>query len=275
MSDRISLTDAAEELGVHYMTAYRYVRTGRLPAVKDGGQWWVASDDIKNFSTSDVERSPRRDVLPQLVERRLLAGDENGSLQLLLDAMAAGASADEVYIDLLGPALAQIGHKWSIGEVSIAEEHLATATALRVISRLGPRVATRGRTRGTILLAGVSNDYHTLPTAMLRDLLRSRRFEVHDLGAHTPAESVVDRAKMLPDLLAIGLAATNGDNHEVIAETLATIDAAALGVPVVIGGPGIGSPELARSLGRCRPTTSTLEALDAFEQIHESAARAS
>ena len=32
----ISLHDVAEELGVHYMTVYRYVRQGLLPATKRG-----------------------------------------------------------------------------------------------------------------------------------------------------------------------------------------------------------------------------------------------
>ena len=31
----LSLQEAADRLGVHYMTAYRYVRTGRLRAVQD------------------------------------------------------------------------------------------------------------------------------------------------------------------------------------------------------------------------------------------------
>ena len=30
----ISLQEAADQLGVHYMTVYRYVRHGRLPARK-------------------------------------------------------------------------------------------------------------------------------------------------------------------------------------------------------------------------------------------------
>ena len=32
-----TLPEVAEKLGVHYMTAYRYVRTGRLPARTRGG----------------------------------------------------------------------------------------------------------------------------------------------------------------------------------------------------------------------------------------------
>ena len=32
----LTLPEVAEKLGVHYMTAYRYVRTGRLPAKRSG-----------------------------------------------------------------------------------------------------------------------------------------------------------------------------------------------------------------------------------------------
>ena len=41
LAEPISLQEAASRLGVHYMTAYRYVRTGRLPARRDGAQWFV------------------------------------------------------------------------------------------------------------------------------------------------------------------------------------------------------------------------------------------
>ena len=34
--ETLGLRECAERLGVHYMTAYRYVRTGMLPATKVG-----------------------------------------------------------------------------------------------------------------------------------------------------------------------------------------------------------------------------------------------
>ena len=43
----LGLQEAADRLGVHYMTAYRYVRTGRLPATRIGSQWWVDPGDLK------------------------------------------------------------------------------------------------------------------------------------------------------------------------------------------------------------------------------------
>ncbi len=40
----MSLHDVSDRLGVHDVTAYRYVCTGRLPAVKREGVWLVAQN---------------------------------------------------------------------------------------------------------------------------------------------------------------------------------------------------------------------------------------
>ncbi len=44
--DELTLHQAADRLGVHYMTAYRYVRTGKLPARRAGSQWVVDAADL-------------------------------------------------------------------------------------------------------------------------------------------------------------------------------------------------------------------------------------
>ena len=42
----LNLKQVARALDVHYMTAYRYVRQGRLPAVRSGNVWLVDPDDV-------------------------------------------------------------------------------------------------------------------------------------------------------------------------------------------------------------------------------------
>lgn len=269
MADQITLIDAAERLGVHYMTAYRYVRTGRLAAHKEAGQWQVTADDLEAFLSGPPASTARREALPQLVEERLLAGDENGTVQLVEGALASGADPEEVYLDLISPAMIGVGQRWRDGKISIADEHVASSTALRVISRLGHRVSSRGRTRGVILLATISHDYHYLPTAMLRDLLRFRGFDVQDLGANTPAESILDRARQFPDLLAIGISATNPGQDATMASTLELLSD--VDVPIVVGGSAFTDAEHIRSLGSCVPSTSAREALSIFESIHADA----
>lgn len=269
MTEQITLINAAERLGVHYMTAYRYVRTGRLAAHKVSGQWQVTEVDLEAFMTHPPAVTSRREAVPQLIEERLIAGDENGTYQLAESAMASGADAEEVYLDLIAPAMIGVGRRWQDGKISIADEHVASSTALRVISRLGHRVSSRGRMRGTILLATIAEDHHYLPTAIMRDLLRFRGFDVQDLGANTPAQSILDRARQFPDLLAIGISATNPGHDNTVAETLEVLEA--VGVPIVVGGSAFADAEHIRSLGSCVPSTSAREALTIFDSIHASA----
>lgn len=266
MSGECTLTEAAERLGVHYMTAYRYVRTGRLAAEKRGGQWIVDIADVEGFGQPGEQDRTRARVLPSQLEARLLAGDENGAIQLIEGAMGSGAGAEEIYLDLLAPALARIGERWAAGDITIADEHIATATSMRVIGRIGPRLAKRGRTRGVVLVAGVAGDHHTLPSALLRDLLRSHGFDAQDLGANSPADSIVDRALSISDLIAVGLAATHTDNEENIRDTVASL-ATALDVPIVLGGAAIRDEDHGHSLGECIPSSSARHALELFDDI--------
>ena len=53
MSATLGLQDGAERLGVHYMTAYRYVRLGLLPAEKIGGTWTVTEGDLVAFRAGE------------------------------------------------------------------------------------------------------------------------------------------------------------------------------------------------------------------------------
>lgn len=270
MTQTVSLNEASEHLGVHYMTAYRYVRTGRLAAQKIGGQWFVNVEDLSKLQTGRITTSSRQDMLPARIEERLLAADENGVYQILEDALAGGADAEEVYLDLLGPALQSIGERWHNGEIEISDEHVASACALRVVARLGSRISSRrGRTRGTIVLATVADDYHFLPTAMLRDLLRSRGFDVIDLGANTPPESISSRCRSIDDLVGVGLAATTPGAEDAVAASIAAIHSLNPTTSVVVGGSAFADPDKIAGLGNCIPSSSARDALEIFDRLHE------
>jgi MerR family transcriptional regulator, light-induced transcriptional regulator len=45
----LTLHEAADRLKVHYMTAYRWVRRGDLPAFKAGGRLRVRAGDLTRF----------------------------------------------------------------------------------------------------------------------------------------------------------------------------------------------------------------------------------
>ena len=56
----LSLQEAADALGVHYMTAYRYVRLGLLSATKEGASWKVPASEVDRLRTERLPAEPGR-----------------------------------------------------------------------------------------------------------------------------------------------------------------------------------------------------------------------
>jgi excisionase family DNA binding protein len=242
----IGLPEAAERLGVHYMTAYRHIRTGRLPAVRHNGQWLIDPADL-DPKPPRRRRSPDGSPTPARLAQRLVAGDEAGSWALIEDAMAGGAEAPTVHVELLTPALQLIGDEWAAGRWSVADEHRATTVVLRLLGRLGPQFTRPGRTRGTVIVGAAPGDQHALPGGMLADLVRSAGFAAVDLGANTPAESFARAVESAdrPVALLIGMTTPGLDDDL----THAVAVARATGVPVLVGGAAIEGADHARAVG--------------------------
>jgi excisionase family DNA binding protein len=251
----LTLHQAAEALGVHYMTAYRYVRLGVLPARKVGGTWRVSSADLGLVSepnpaaTSEGVTPRRRAPWSARLEARLVAGDARGAWTVIESAMAAGAGIDEVYLDVLSPAMRRIGARWADGELDIAVEHRATGIAFRLIGRLGPRLARRGRTRGVVVVGAPPGERHSLPIAMLADLVRADGWEVSDIGADLPVESFVQAAAGTADLVAVGVSVTSSEHLAAAAELLRALRAELPDTLLVAGGAAVRDTAHARELG--------------------------
>jgi excisionase family DNA binding protein len=249
----MTLAQAAEALGVHYMTVYRYVRTGRLPATRVGGAWQVDPADLKlvRRPAPGGRRRPPTGPAPSgpRLQARLVAGDEAGAWSMLEEALASDMTPDALLLDLMGPTLRSIGNRWQQGELSVADEHRASVVATRLISRLGARFARRGVKRGTVILAAAPGELHALPVAIAANLLRWQGFSVVELGADTPAEALAEAVAGESDPVAAGLACTTTDASRSVRRAIALMHSASPGVPILLGGAAIVDEDHARKLG--------------------------
>jgi len=255
----LTLEEAAERLGVHYMTAYRYVRQGKLAATRVKGVWQVSPQAIDEFRQRLNERKERPrtgedsrrtgDYVNEL-HACLVNADAGGAWGVLQRAIDAGGEIGNVYLEILAPAMARIGDEWSRGEIDIAIEHQATAIATRLVGQMSPRFVRRGRRRGEVLIGGPSGERHALALAMLGDLLRLEGYDVFDLGADTPANSFVHAASKINNLTAVGVSVTTTESVEGAIDVVRTLRRA-IGdeVPVVLGGSAISGPDHAREIG--------------------------
>jgi excisionase family DNA binding protein len=247
---RITLQEAAARLDVHYMTAYRYVRTGRLPARQEGMRWTVAVSDLE--ALQHASRRPRgaaRAANQTQLINRLVAGDEPGAWAVINAALTSGMLARDIHVDLLAGSLRTIGEQWACGDLTVADEHRAFTVAARIIGRLGPLFAQRGRKRGTILVGTAAADPHALPSAILADVLRGVRFEVIDLGANTPPESFAQSARRLDRLVAVLVGATTKRHAKAMATAVAAIRAVRPDTPILVGGAAVTGETAASHVG--------------------------
>jgi len=247
----MTLQEAADHLGTHYMTVYRYVRLGRLPASKVGGTWEVDAADVAALQEGSHENTkPRRSAdWPQRLETRLVAGDEAGSWGVIEAALSSGAEPGEIYMDLLAPALISLGTRWHTGDISVAQEHLATAVAMRLIGRMGPRFARKGRTKGTVVVTTPPGERHAIPSLMVSDLLRGAGFEALDLGADVPAETLGQIVGDFDGLVAVCISTTRINADEQVRRSIAATRQAAPDVPIFVGGTSIADADHANRLG--------------------------
>lgn len=163
------------------------------------------------------------------------AYDERRIQALLSQALLIGA-ATQVYDEVIGPAMREVGDRWHAGKLSVAQEHLATShfgTAARALLRLTQPTAPNFR----VLLACCAGERHSLPLYGAALRFASWGFYAIVLGADTPAETLTGAlAGTQANLVGLSLTAQLSASQ---AGPLLTGYAAACGaVPWLLGGAG-------------------------------------
>lgn len=238
----MDLQTAAERLGVHYQTAYRWVRDGSLAALKVGNTYEITEQELARFvdARSRPAAPPARTVVRswaaqvQRLYLTLSIGDELGARQVIDRLADGGVAAIDICENLIAPTLRKIGDDWAAGAITVAEEHRASAIAERLLARIATH--PRGRPRGVAIVATPPTEQHGLPAAMAAVVLRADRWKVHHLDVQVPLEDLV--------------AMTRSSGADFVVLSLTWPDGLALGerfveavrdevpVPVLVGRPG-------------------------------------
>jgi len=271
----LTLSEAATELGVHYMTVYRYVRTGRLKAQRVGGMWRIDAEEVRAPTLAALPPAVRsgegagQERIAATVSRlssRLVAGDEAGAWELVLSSLASATTPAELLLDVVSPSLHAIGEAWASGELSVADEHRASIVVGRLVGRLAPRFNPRGVKHGTVVVAAPAGERHELPVAIGATLLRWAGCDVVEIGADVPAGALAravagELATHRSGPFCLALACTTRSSVPAGAEAVREVRAAAPGVMVLFGGSGLQGSDEALDMGADGFTGTRADAL--------------
>jgi methanogenic corrinoid protein MtbC1 len=195
----------------------------------------------------------------------LLAGEPEAAERAVREAMDGGLPPAQIDVEVIAPALFMVGEKWALGEISIADEHLASEIALRVLAlQREARRIHRRRSRRRVLLLAPEGERHTIGLNMACDLLLAAGYETRLLGADVPLTDIaVAASRHAADIVA--MTATMPNSVERVDAALDYLRAVHPDISVLLGGRAI-SFELgaAWSATVCPDVSSVVESADAL-----------
>lgn len=195
----------------------------------------------------------------------LLSGDEVAAEIAIREAMDAKLSTAQIDDEIITPALWFVGELWERGEISVADEHLATEICIRVLAlqREAQRVLeARGRHR--VMLAAPAGELHVVALRMTDNLLRDAGYDVVMLGADVPTEALVAAAsRHEPDVICLSTTMRAGEDD--VWRSINGVQQRWPAAGFVVGGRGLPSGVRARpGLDVCRRVSEVVEAVDAM-----------
>jgi methanogenic corrinoid protein MtbC1 len=162
----------------------------------------------------------------------LLSGSARGAEDAVRAALDRGLPPGAVHVEVIAPAMRTIGELWARDEITVADEHLATAItyrALNVISGEPPEP-----TRQRIMLAALEGERHVVGLQMVADALTAAGFEVMALGADVPLDALLAAiARYAPAVLGLSVTMPAGPRLDDAFERIRAVDPA---LAILVGG---------------------------------------
>jgi methanogenic corrinoid protein MtbC1 len=165
----------------------------------------------------------------------LLACDERGVEEAFREASDRGADLAILARDLIEPALDEVGRMWHAGELSVAEEHLATALVYRSFTRRSAPLPAPPLGAPRFLLSCLAGEFHELGVRIVAEVARKAGWQAEVLGANTPRECAI-RFIALHRPEAVGLSLALAAHLAECGRTVEEIRKASPGTRILVGG---------------------------------------
>lgn len=206
---------------------HRYVTAG-IEAVK------------ASRSMEDQLAAPRQTSLVHQYLDAVLSRNRRAALAVAMEALEAGKTVPEIYLEVLTPALYEIGRLWAESEISVGQEHVATAMTQYVVAQLYGRLDVPEPSRGRAVVTGVEGELHQIGGHMVADLLEADGWDVRFLGSHLPNREILDAVEAHEARL-LAVSATILANVPTVCDLVQETRERFAGVATLIGGRAFGS----------------------------------
>lgn len=189
---------------------------------------------------------------PEALVTELLAAclqfDERRAEKILSDAFAFH-TLERVCVEVLTPALHELGRRWAEGRCTVAAEHF-TSSLIQAQLYAMLRTLPAPPNRPLFFVACAPGELHGLAPLMFTVLMRRSGWRALYFGPNLPLE---DLSVVVPDLKpdVLVLSVTIAEHLEVLQDQLTLLGQTGQAPPVVLGGAALSGREPTASQLRC------------------------
>jgi len=168
----------------------------------------------------------------------LVRGDVRGAREILSGMVAKGAPPDRLIVEVMLPAMAEIGRRWELNEMEVFQEHLATEAIQGFLAGL-PLVTTGTAPKEgpNVLVSCVPGEEHALIPLALAAYLECKGWSVKNLGRSLPSGQIV-RAVTAFAPVALFLTFTTVSRLDEALEVIEQCRVASARCRIILGGRG-------------------------------------
>lgn len=186
----------------------RAVAPERLSALKE------MLDRASRATVEECEKSAMAEEKPPRkyeaeIQRYLdciLKADTKNAVFLIPEYVKNGIPLPDVYVDIVGECMREVGELWHRHTIQVDKEHYCTSTTQMALAQLYPFIFSQKRRPKKILVACVGSELHELAARMVADLFEYNGWDSIYLGAAVPAESIQSAVETFrPDLVALSV----------------------------------------------------------------------
>ena len=135
----------------------------------------------------------------------LVAGNRPAAREVVFAGLHGGTALVDVCVSVVQPSMYEIGRRWQESQVSIAQEHLATAITQTLLAQAFVVAEFQAPVDRKALFACVEGNHHALGARMVSDAFEVAGWEVQLLGADTPSRSLLRQVDLFAQLLGLSV----------------------------------------------------------------------
>ena len=189
--DELTLHQVADYFGVSldYLLGRSEVSAsaGRLPGPVSRGEKSELTDDARYYL------------------EHVLTSNRNKAEDFLREMMRKVPFV-RIYMEIIQPALYEVGRLWETGEIDVMQEHLFSELTADLMNRI--KAGMKGSRNGPGFLGfSISGEQHVIGIKMVTDLLEEHGFRTYFMGRDLPVSSVLKALRDLDiDILGVSAA---------------------------------------------------------------------